>query len=145
MGDQRCEKQQSVIPEKLQPAKSSFSTRHHTWSEKVAKVLGVVTIIIAICLMAIYLLGSYDFLNVELPQSIEDNFLIVSLGLMWTGLGLLQYRSDMRLISRIVIWSSVAVLSVCSLLYFLGYDCTRWMMPLVFLLGFINYILIDKD
>lgn len=141
----KVEKQQSVIPEKPQPAKNSFSTRHHTWSEKVAKVFGAFTIIIAICLMANNLLGPYGFLTVELPQSIEDNFLIVSLGLMWIGLGLLQYRSDMRLISRIVIWSSVAVLSVCSLLYFMGYDCARWMMPLVFLLGFINYILIDKD
>lgn len=142
----KVEEHQSAIAPETQPASSSTSTHHPAWSEKVAKALGAFTIIIAVCLVAIfYIIETFDYFTIEIPRLIEENFVIISLGIIWIGQGLFRYRSDMGLISRIAIWSSAALLSVFSIMCFMGCEIARWMMVLVFVLGVINLILIEKE
>ena len=141
----KVEKQQTENPEKKEPTISSIAAHDPTWSEKVAKVLGAITLFFAFSVLAIYTLSSFDLIHFDLPQLFKANYLLVVFGSLWIGQCLLRHRSDLSSVSRISLWSSVLLLLTSLPLLYMEYRIGGWMMLLAFILSVINLFRFGKE
>lgn len=141
----KVEKQQTENPEKKKPTSGFFSTPHHTWSEKVAKGLGVIVLFIFLSLSTIKLLSHFDVIHYDFPQLFKANYTLVLFTLIWIGSCLLRYRSDLSLVSRISIWSAVILLLTGLPLLYMEYKMGGWMLFLAFIMSVINLFRYEKE
>lgn len=141
----KVEKQQTENPEKKKPTSGFFSTPHHTWSEKVAKGLGVIVLFIFLSLSTIKLLSHFDVIHYDFPQLFKANYILVWFMLIWIGSCLLRYRSDLSLVSRISIWSAVILLLTGLPLLYMEYKMGGWMLFLAFIMSVINLFRYEKE
>ena len=135
----KIEKQHGVIPGREKTAIIHITTHHPTWSERLARALGFIMIIITLCFVTIMMTKIIDLVAYGLPQLIVDDLFMISLGSIWTGQNLLQYRSDMGPLCRIAIWIAAALLSVTVLLYFNECKVASSMMLLTLIIGVAIY------
>lgn len=141
----KVEKQQTENPEKKKPTSGFFSTPHHTWSEKVAKGLGMIVLLIFISLSTIKLLGSCEWIHYDFPHLFKANYTLVLFTLIWIGSSLLRYRSDLSLVSRISIWSAVILLLTGLPLLYMEYKMGGWMLFLAFIMSVISLFRYEKE
>ena len=141
----KAEKQQAETPEKKEPT-SGFSSRpNHTWSEKVARALGAITLSFIFLILAISLLGSFDLIHYDFPQWLKVNYSLIVFGSLWIGQCMLRYRSDLSLVSRISIWSAVTLLLASLPLLYMEYKIGIWLLLITFIIGVINIFRIEKE
>ena len=141
----KVEKQQTENPEKKKPTSGFFSTPHHTWSEKVAKGLGMIVLLIFLSLSTIKLLGSCEWIHYDFPHLFKANYTLVLFTLIWIGSSLLRYRSDLSLVSRISIWSAVILLLTGLPLLYMEYKMGGWMLFLAFIMSVISLFRYEKE
>lgn len=141
----KVEKQQTENPEKKKPTSGFFSTPHHTWSEKVAKGLGVIVLFIFLSLSTIKLLGHFDVIHFDFPQLFTTNYSMVFFTLLWVGSCLQRYRSDLSLLSRILLWFAVILLLASLPLLYLEYKMSGWMLFLAFIMSVISLFRYEKE
>lgn len=138
------DKTQSDISKKENP-ESWFSTHHATRDEKVAKALGAVILAMALILLALETLATFDLFAFELPQSFKANYPIIIFAPLWVGQTMLRYRFDLSLVSRISLWSSVLLLLASMPLLYFESVIGDLMLFVSMVIGVINLFIVDKD
>lgn len=138
-------KQQTANPEKKKPTSGFFSTPHHTWREKAAKVLGVIVILFALSVSAIILLGGFDVIHYNFPQLFEANRSFVMFTPLWIGSCLIRYRSDLSLVNRISLWLTIILFLISLPLLYMEYKIGGWILFLASILSVINLFRFEKD
>lgn len=141
----KVDKHQIDNPEKKNPTSGFFSTPHHSWGEKVAKVLGIIVLLMFLSLSTIKLLGNFELIHYDFPQLFKANYILVWFTLLWIGSCLLRYRSDLSLVSRISLWSAVILLSTSLPLLYMEYKTGGWMLFLAFIMSVISLFRYEKE
>ena len=140
----KVETRHTQYPEKKKPAGGFFSP-HHTWSEKVAKAFGIIVLLAAFSVLAINTLDVFNLIHYDFPPLLKANYSLIVFGPLWIGQCMLRYRSDLSLVSRISLWSSVILLLASLPLLYMEYKIGGWMMFLAFILSVINLFRFEKE
>lgn len=141
----KVEKLKTDNSEKKKQACGFFSTHHHTWTEKVAKVVGVIALLVILSLSTIKLLGDFDLIQYDFPQLFKVNYPLFIFTSLWTGSCSLRYRSDLSLVSRICHWSTIILFFASLPLLYMEYKIGGWMLLLAFTLSVINLFRFEKE
>ncbi len=142
----KIEEQQTDIPNKKKPASGFFSTPHHTWDEKLAKVFGVIAILmIFLSLATINFLGGIDLIHYDFPRLFKANYYLTMMTALCLGWCSIRYRSDLSLMSRICLWSAVILFLACLPLLYMEYKIGGWILFLAFILSVIDMFRFEKE
>ena len=141
----KAENQQSESPEKKELTGGSLAPHESTWSEKVAKVLGAIILLFVFSVLIINALVSFELIHYDFPQLFKANYTLVVFGPLWIGQCMLRYRSDLSLVSRISLWSSIILFLASIPLLYMGYKIGGWMIFLAFIISVINMFRFEKE